>query len=582
MNCARSVSYIRSFLRDKPPFLKAPDHLRVMSFPEATALTGRWESPRLAVGATVTVPHRAYYNISFGYSTVIRCVSKAGSKRKRADNTPSSSSASVAATAVEYHLLVMEDEEEASSSETPSAAAAAVENDNETTITPRNDTNNNTAPTSLSSKRTRQFVLPWREDTSQNPQILDPPSLHLGKLIWLEPQSRLSVRCVSQAQEVEAEQSTRDICDETTAASDGDDDDDDCSSDEILQWQVQLQSVQEERPKNDPKRSWICTICRKGFLSAWSVSQHQDVAHYDQVNPESTSSLSSIWTTPLETVYNDDYLAVIIKPQSMAVMGDFGGKTLLRSSLLMALMPPAASMKIQGKPKFAWPQKAESTKTGDESNSTNNGSTATSEKAEESEQKLDSYFGKPRPAHRLDAPTGGLLVVAKTKRTESALKRSFAQRTVHKTYRALVYGKMEKDEGECPQDLSGKPSLTRYSVLRRSRSVTSQDGWLTTVELYPHTGRMHQLRKHMQMLGHPMWGDKRYGPNQKDTSDDEWQSRLCLWAVAIRLPHPVFFPINGKNIDCRMHDPEWLDKVVKHEEETWQKANNLGIMLEKD
>ena len=84
---------------------------------------------------------------------------------------------------------------------------------------------------------------------------------------------------------------------------------------------------------------------------------------------------------------------------------------------------------------------------------------------------------------------------------------------------------------------------------------------------------MHQLRRHMQMLGHPMWGDKRYGPKQRDAATNEWQSRLCLWALAIRLPHPVFFPINGMEINCRMPDPEWLDKVVQHEEEMLEKAN---------
>eukprot|EP00977_Amphora_coffeiformis_P029576 scaffold41649_cov160-Amphora_coffeaeformis.AAC.2 len=449
----------------------------------------------------------------------------------------------------------------------------AVKNDSETaTRIQTTETNaDDVVPSYLSQPtETRQLFLPWREDDSspQTPQILDPPSLYLGRLFWLEAQSRLSISNPSQKA---SETLVRDPCAEPAAVDDNDHDDNDdddedenspsSDDDETLQWQVHLLSRHEQRPERDPTKSWMCTICRRGFLSAFRVAQHQEVAHYDVVHQTSSSSSSSIWTTPLETVYNDDYLAVVIKPQGMAVMGDFEGKTLQRSSLLMALMPPG-NLKIQGKPKFAWPQKNESI---------NNDSPVKGEKNEESEQQLDYYLGKPRPVHRLDAPTGGLLVVAKTKRSEPALKLSFQKRECHKTYRALVYGKLEHDEGECSQALSGKPSLTRYRVLRRSRSISSTDGWVTTVELYPHTGRMHQLRKHMQMLGHPMWGDKRYGPKQKDA--DEWQSRLCLWAVAIRLPHPVFFPINGKEINCRMPDPEWLDKVVKHEEEIWQKVN---------
>ena len=66
-----------------------------------------------------------------------------------------------------------------------------------------------------------------------------------------------------------------------------------------------------------------------------------------------------------------------------------------------------------------------------------------------------------------------------------------------------------------------------------------------------------------------MWGDRRYGPKVEEAASGTWQSRLCLWALAIRFPHPV----TGKEVDCRMPDPEWLQQVVQHEEEAWQKAN---------
>lgn len=74
----------------------------------------------------------------------------------------------------------------------------------------------------------------------------------------------------------------------------------------------------------------------------------------------------------------------------------------------------------------------------------------------------------------------------------------------------------------------------------------------------------------MLLLGHPLWGDRRYysGP-KRFANGSEYQSRLCLWAVAIRFPHPV----TGKEVSYEIPDPEWLQKVVQHEEDEWRKAN---------
>jgi 23S rRNA-/tRNA-specific pseudouridylate synthase len=62
--------------------------------------------------------------------------------------------------------------------------------------------------------------------------------------------------------------------------------------------------------------------------------------------------------------------------------------------------------------------------------------------------------------------------------------------------------------------------MTYYSVVSYTRcSHVLLKGWITTVDLYPVTGRNHQLRKHMKLVGHPMWGDKQYGPyGKKDAS----------------------------------------------------------------
>ena len=109
--------------------------------------------------------------------------------------------------------------------------------------------------------------------------------------------------------------------------------------------------------------------------------------------------------------------------------------------------------------------------------------------------------------HRLDADTGGLLVCAKTHPAQQALSNAFADRAVKKRYRALVRGALTGC-GRVRAPLEGKACWTEY----RSVAVTESKlcGHVTTLDLWPHTGRKHQLRQHMAMLGHPILGDTSY------------------------------------------------------------------------
>jgi 23S rRNA-/tRNA-specific pseudouridylate synthase len=216
----------------------------------------------------------------------------------------------------------------------------------------------------------------------------------------------------------------------------------------------------------------------------------------------------------------------------------------------------------------------------------------------------------------LDSGTGGLLVLAKTRTAEVKLRQAFAERDCHKKYKALLVGRLEvsasendntekvndndddDSTGACDLSVSGQDALTHYRVIRHSRSATSRDGWITLVDLSPHTGRQHQLRKHMKALGYSIWGDRRYGglidPKQKrsnssasttvatstlpleivpttttPTASNDPHSRLCLWAVGITLPHPV----TGEDLTFSMEDPEWLDFVIKQEETLWKEKH---------
>ncbi len=127
--------------------------------------------------------------------------------------------------------------------------------------------------------------------------------------------------------------------------------------------------------------------------------------------------------------------------------------------------------------------------------------------------------------HRIDKDTSGLLVVAKTPEAKSNLGMQFFRKTTHRTYRALVWGNFVEDEGRVegnigrdPRDRQrmavfpadsdiGKPAVTHYKVLQRF-------GYTTWIECRLETGRTHQIRAHMKHLGHPLFGDERYGGTQ--------------------------------------------------------------------
>jgi tRNA pseudouridine32 synthase / 23S rRNA pseudouridine746 synthase len=146
--------------------------------------------------------------------------------------------------------------------------------------------------------------------------------------------------------------------------------------------------------------------------------------------------------------------------------------------------------------------------------------------------------------HRLDMGTSGLLVMARSAAIHSALSRLFAARQVDKRYVAVAAGQLPT--GEMTIDLplladwpnrprqmvdreSGKPSLTRLRVIAYdAASDTSR------LELRPETGRSHQLRVHLQAIGHPLLGDELYAPPAVAAR----APRLLLHATVLAFRHP--------------------------------------------
>jgi len=156
--------------------------------------------------------------------------------------------------------------------------------------------------------------------------------------------------------------------------------------------------------------------------------------------------------------------------------------------------------------------------------------------------------------HRLDFGTSGLMVVARNKAINAALCQQFSQRTVSKTYQALLCGHIADDEGVIDAAIAkdpalfprmvicaaqGKPARSRYRVTERSfyRRKEGKELPVTRVELTPETGRTHQLRIHCQQLGHPILGCDLYGGLVLPGA--EQAERLMLHASGLTFVHPV-------------------------------------------
>lgn len=120
---------------------------------------------------------------------------------------------------------------------------------------------------------------------------------------------------------------------------------------------------------------------------------------------------------------------------------------------------------------------------------------------------VDALVG-PLPAHRLDYPTSGLVLVGKTATSLDKLNQLFKQRNIQKTYHAVVIGDLP-ELGVIDQPIDGREAISHYQ--RLSCIPSRRFGQLNLVRLRPKTGRRHQLRIHLSGLGCPILGDQEYG-----------------------------------------------------------------------
>ena len=213
--------------------------------------------------------------------------------------------------------------------------------------------------------------------------------------------------------------------------------------------------------------------------------------------PKETAILAE--NIPLEIYYEDSHLLVVNKPKGMVVHPANGNEN---GTLVNALMYHC-------------------------------------------KDSLSGINGEIRPGivHRIDKDTSGLLVVAKSDVAHEHLARQFKEHSINRVYNAIVYGNMKNDEGDidapigrhktdrkkfCVTNQNSKNAFTHYKVLERLNGFT-------LIEAKLKTGRTHQIRVHMQSIGHPLAGDPVYGPKSVLKELDG----QALHAGVIGFIHPI-------------------------------------------
>ena len=212
--------------------------------------------------------------------------------------------------------------------------------------------------------------------------------------------------------------------------------------------------------------------------------------------PEARPVETAAQDIPLEILYQDPHLAVVVKPCGMVVHPAAGN---LDGTLVNALLYHL--------------------------------------------DHLSGIGGEMRPGivHRLDKDTSGLMLVAKDDQTHAALSKQLSDRQMEKHYRALVYGRMKE-----PSGVIEKP-IGRSKTDRKKMAVDENGRWAKTewtvlweapdrtlLDVHIITGRTHQIRVHMASVGHPVLGDALYGHKRMPAAP-----RLMLHAYSLAFTHPA-------------------------------------------
>ncbi len=167
-----------------------------------------------------------------------------------------------------------------------------------------------------------------------------------------------------------------------------------------------------------------------------------------------------------------------------------------------------------------------------------------------------------KPVHRLDAQTSGLLISARTAKTQALLGQLFEKHGIQKTYRAVVVGKPPKQD-TIASKIKEQEAETSFKALQTVPAL--KYGNVSLVELYPKTGRTHQLRIHLSGIGHQIVGDKLHGEKGKTIT----HKGLFLAATGLEFQHPI----TGGKLDIKISHPSKFSSFMEREKRRYENHN---------
>ncbi len=289
----------------------------------------------------------------------------------------------------------------------------------------------------------------------------------------------------------------------------------------------------------DESRSYLQTLIKEGHVTLQGKLGRcsEKISSGDLIHIHKTQKKTLAQAFPediaLRVLYEDDDLIIIDKPAGMVV---HVGAEHEQGTLVNALL-------------HRWKQ-------GEELSSTS-----------------ESY--RPGIVHRLDKETSGCIIVAKNNQSHVALAKGFSERTIKKTYLAIVSGKPRHRKGTINLSIGRHPTMRMKMTERRPPAgreaitdyeVLASNENESLIACFPHTGRMHQIRVHLQHLGHPILGDLMYG---KRTT----QSRHLLHAWKIEFIHPR----TGLLTECEAPLPKDFKTRIFHTDRDEETAKADGV-----
>jgi 23S rRNA pseudouridine1911/1915/1917 synthase len=185
--------------------------------------------------------------------------------------------------------------------------------------------------------------------------------------------------------------------------------------------------------------------------------------------------------------------------------------------------------------------------------------------------KESDFYKRAGIVHRLDKETSGILIIAKSENAFIDLQRQFKERTVKKVYLALSHGNVLPEMGEINVPVGrlpwsrkqfgiipgGRESKTLYKVINNYLDKPTSEP-LSLLELYPMSGRTHQIRVHLKYIGHPVFSDFLYAGRKTARKDRKRLPRVFLHAYKISLIDPE----TGKSIDLTSPLPDELERFT--------------------